>query len=75
MDMSNLHKIEWVEPEGVKVGGQTKLPGTVEFVSKQDRDLYVGLGWAKCAASGECGERKPGAVAIGADNIRVKAIR
>lgn len=31
---------------------------------------YIDLGWVKCAETGECGERKPGAQSLTVDSVK-----
>ena len=67
-------KIEWVEESGVKIGADLKLPGTTDYVSTADFDLYVDkLGWAKCAETGNTGTRTPGAASITPNKITSKS--
>ena len=43
--------------------------GDVKTFPKAEADQYIGFGWAKCCATGEQGERKPGSHKLEVQNV------
>jgi len=65
-----MYQIEFIEEPFCKVNGQNVYPGDRKTVSKEERDAYVSqMGWAKCLATGETGERKPGAQELNINSV------
>lgn len=63
-------RIEWTEETGVKIDRDFKAKGDTDRVSDEEYQMYVfDLAWAKDAASGKTGERKPGAVKLNVHKV------
>lgn len=60
-----LRKIEFTEAVQlspvVSAHPGAYFEGDTKSFPKAEADEYIALGWAKCCATGEQGERKPGA--------------
>ena len=61
-------KIEITEPGGFRVGADRFQEGEVRILPAAQAQEFINLGWAKCVATGEQGERKPGAQELAVDS-------
>lgn len=67
--LAPTNMIEWAE--NVLIGTVRHLAGTTDKVSDSERDLYVNkLGWAKCCATGDQGERASESVTVAIDSVQ-----
>lgn len=66
--MSEVRQIEFTEAPYVQIGRDRWYPGDRKAFPKAEADEYIRLGWAKDPATGEQGERKPGAQALQVDD-------
>lgn len=66
-----MRKIEITE-ETLRDGTALYSKGDVKTVDDERAALWISLGWAKDAATGEQGERKPGAQAVQPDKVTQK---
>ena len=57
-------KIEITEPGGFLHGSDRFNEGEIRIVEEPWASEFIRLGWAKCADTGETGERKPGHQAL-----------
>ena len=58
--MSEYRQVEWVESPHVLIGKNKFHPGDRTTLEKTEADQYISVGWCKCVATGEIGERKVG---------------
>ena len=63
----SLRKIEVLEESGIKSDGLDLQFEDVVSIPADVADRWIALGWAKCAKTGECGERIPGSRIINED--------
>jgi hypothetical protein len=69
--MDERKMIEVTEPKGFKVGTVRYYKGETCSFPVEEADKYISLGWAKCATTGQTGDRVPGAVKLDAVINRV----
>lgn len=65
--MSESMKIEVTEQTGIKSAGYNLSFEDVVTVPAVHGKRWTALGWAKCAKTGECGERIPGSRVLNED--------
>lgn len=62
--MSEVRQVEWVEAPYALIGKSKFYPGDISTLEKSEVDQYIAVGWCKCVATGETGERKAGNVKL-----------
>ena len=69
-----MRKIEIVEAGGFRHGTDHFQEGEIRMVDDALAGEFIRLGWAKCVATGEVGDRKPGSQKIAVnDSVQVAA--
>ena len=63
-----MKKVTITEPGGIKHHGQHYHEG--DTVTHEHGEYFQKMGWAKCATSGETGERVEGAVRVNPADIQ-----
>lgn len=66
-------RVEITEETGIKDAGQHYEFGDLISLPIDKADLYIKMGWAKCAATGESGERRPGVQTLDVQSVEQDA--
>lgn len=69
--MSEVRQIEWLEAPFALIGRSKFYPGDISTLDKSEADQYIAVGWCKCVATGESGERKAGNVKLDVQNTHL----